>query len=59
MMLPEDTEKEFKSFVGQVADYSAKLLRFVQVAFNAYTHTRPEGTWEVEIVPEEPYSSET
>jgi hypothetical protein len=52
MMLPEDTESEFQPFIGNLAEHSGKLLIFVKAAFNAYTHTRPEGTWEIEKVPD-------
>lgn len=51
MMLPEDTDEEFPAFLGNLAEHSAKLMIFVKAAFNAYTATRPEGTWEVETVP--------
>jgi hypothetical protein len=50
MLLPENTEQEYPAFVGNLAEYSGKLLKFVKIAFNAYTHTRPEGTWEIEVV---------
>lgn len=50
MLLPEDTEQEMSSFLGNVAEHSAKLMIFGKPAFNAYTHTRPPGTWRVEEV---------
>ena len=54
MLLPEDTEQEMSSFLGNVAEHSARLMIFGKPAFNQYTHTRPAGTWEIEDVPEEP-----
>lgn len=50
MFLPEDTEQEMSSFLGNVAEHSAKLMIFGKPAFNAYTHTRPLGTWDVEKI---------
>lgn len=50
MLLPEDTEHEVSGFLGNVAEHSAKLMIFGKAAFNAYTHTRPLGTWHVEEV---------
>lgn len=52
MLLPADTEQEFVPFVGNVSEHSAKFFKFVRTAFNAYTLARPEGTWEIEDVPE-------
>jgi hypothetical protein len=51
MMLPGDTEQDFQAFVGNVAEHIAKFMIFLKPAFNAYTQTRPEGTWDVEDVP--------
>jgi hypothetical protein len=51
MMLPGDTEQDFQAFVGNVAEHIAKFMIFLKPAFNAYTHTRPDGTWEIEDVP--------
>jgi hypothetical protein len=51
MLLPANTEQEFGPFIGNVSEHSAKFLKFVKTALNAYTGTRPEGTWEIEDVP--------
>jgi hypothetical protein len=50
MLLPEDTEQEMSSFLGNVAEHSAKLMIFGKPAFNAYTQTKPEA-WEIENIP--------
>jgi hypothetical protein len=52
MMLPENTEQEFEPFVGNVSEHTGRFLKFVKVAFNEYTLTRPAGTWEIEDVSE-------
>jgi hypothetical protein len=49
MMLPESTEEEFPSFIGNVSEHSAKLMIFVRAALNKYTHLHP-GAWEIEDV---------
>jgi hypothetical protein len=51
MMLPGDTEKDLPAFLGNVAEHSVKFMVFVKAAFNAYTQTRPDGTWHIETVP--------
>lgn len=57
MLLPEDAGEEMSSFLGNVAEHSAKLMIFGKPAFNAYTHTRPLGTWRVEEVGSGPPTS--
>jgi hypothetical protein len=52
MTLPEDTEGEFQTFIGNVAEHSGKVLTFVRAALNAYTHTRPAETWDIEEIPD-------
>jgi hypothetical protein len=50
MMLPGNTEEDFPAFLGNVAEHIARFMIFLKPAFNAYTHTRPDGTWEIEDV---------
>lgn len=54
MMLPGDTEVELEPFLGDVAEHVVMFMVFVKAAFNAYTHTRPAGTWDVQDVPARP-----
>jgi hypothetical protein len=51
MLLPGDTEKDFGTFVGTLAEHIGRYMVFLKAAFNAYTHTRPEDTWHIETVP--------
>jgi hypothetical protein len=53
MMLPGDTESVYGPFVGDVSEHIAAVMVFVKPALNAYTWTRPEGTWRTESVGEE------
>lgn len=50
MLLPEDTEAEFPEFLGNVASFIGKFGIVTKAALNAYTQTKPVGTWEVEEV---------
>lgn len=59
MVLPGDTERDFTVFIGNVSEHIATFMVFLKEAFNAYTQTRPEGTWSVEIVPAADQPDET
>jgi hypothetical protein len=49
MVLPEDTEKEFPTYIGNAAEHSGKLMIFVRAALNKYTHLYSDA-WEIEDV---------
>jgi hypothetical protein len=50
MSLPKGTGEEFGPFLEGVSTHIAKFLIFAKAALNAYTETRPKGTWDVEEV---------
>ena len=50
-MLPGDTEAELNEYIRQVSSHIACFLKFVRAALNAYTASRPRGTWRVEETP--------
>lgn len=53
MLLPEDTDQKFGPFIANVSKHIASFTIFMKAALNAYTETKPAGTWEVEDVQSE------
>jgi hypothetical protein len=50
MLLPSETDTEYAPFIQSVSDYIVKVMLFMKPALNAYTWTRPEGTWKTERI---------
>ena len=52
MMLPKGADDDLGAFLKATSEHITKFLIFVKAALNAYTGTRPPGTWTIEAVGE-------